>query len=80
MRWADVAGLVGVAMILGAYASAQLRWLDPVKAPALVTNLIGAGLIMVSLSHDFNLSAFLMEAAWAVVAIFGLVRLVFRRR
>jgi hypothetical protein len=36
--------------------------------------------VMVSLFYKFNLSAFLMEAAWAVVALFGLVRLVFRDR
>jgi hypothetical protein len=35
---------------------------------------------MLSLTQAFNLSAFLMEAAWAVVALFGLVRLAFRRR
>jgi len=80
MSWADVAGLAGVVMMLGAYAGAQLRRLDPVKAPALLMNLLGASLVMVSLVHAFNLSAFLMEAAWAVVAIYGLVRLAFRRR
>jgi len=80
MGWTDVTGVVGVAMMLGAYAGAQLRRLDPVKAPALVINLIGAGLVIVSLSHDFNLAAFLMEAAWAVVAVFGLLRLAFKRR
>ena len=80
MGWTDVTGVVGVAMMLGAYAGAQLRWLDPVKVPALLTNLIGASLVMVSLSHNFNLAAFLMEAAWAVVAVFGLLRLAFRRR
>ena len=76
----DVAGLVGVALMLAAYAGAQLRRLDPVRAPALAMNLVGACLVMVSLSHDFNLSAFLMEATWALVAVGGLVRLAFNRR
>jgi len=43
-------------------------------------NLIGAGLILTSLAYHFNLSAFLMEAAWALVALFGLLRLVLGRR
>lgn len=76
----DAAGLVGVALMLGAYAAAQLRWLDPVKPASLVMNLTGAGLVMVSLTQKFNLAAFVMEAAWAVVALFGLLRLAFTRR
>lgn len=67
-------------MILAAYAGAQARRLDPLKAPSLVMNLAGACLILLSLAHDFNLSAFLMEAAWAVVAALGLIRLVLTRR
>jgi hypothetical protein len=76
----DVAGLVGVAAMLGAYAGAQLRRLDPVKAPALLINLAGASLVMFSLTRDFNLPAFLMEAAWAGVAGAGLIGLALRRR
>ncbi len=76
----DVAGLVGVLLMLGAYAGAQARRLDPLAAPALLMNLGGAGLVMFSLSRNFNLSAFVMEAAWACVAAWGLIRLLLRRR
>jgi hypothetical protein len=75
----DLAGLVGVVTMLGAYAGAQMGRLNPVKAPALLMNLAGAGLVMLSLTHNFNLSAFIMEAAWAAVAAFGLIRLLARR-
>jgi hypothetical protein len=76
----DAAGLLGVALILAAYAGAQLRWLDPLKPPALIMNLAGAVLVLLSLTQRFNLAAFVMEAAWAVVALYGLLRLAFRRR
>jgi hypothetical protein len=76
----DAAGLVGVALILAAYASAQLRWLDPLRAPALLMNLAGASLVLLSLTKRFNLAAFVMEAAWAVVALYGLLRIALRRR
>ncbi len=76
----DLAGLVGVLLILAAYAGAQLGRLEPRRAPALVMNLVGASLILLSLTFRFNLSAFLMEAAWALVAFYGLVRLLIRRR
>jgi hypothetical protein len=76
----DSAGLAGVVIILAAYAGAQMRRLDPVKAPSLAMNLIGALLILLSLIHAFNLAAFLMEAAWALVAALALIRLALTRR
>lgn len=71
----DLLGVVGVLLILVAYAGATTNRLDPTRAPALLLNLTGALLILLSLYFDFNLSAVLMEGAWALVAIIGLVRL-----
>jgi tellurite resistance protein TehA-like permease len=76
----DVAGLVGVALILVAYAAVQLKRLDATRAPALWMNLAGSSLILLSLTRVFNLSAAIVEAAWALIAIFGLVRTLFERR
>ncbi len=67
-------------MMLGAYAAAQVGRLDPIKVPSLLLNLAGSCLVLLSLLKTFNLSAFLMEAAWALVALFGLVRVALRRR
>ena len=78
MSLPDLAGILGVLLILLAYAGAQTGRLEPRAAPALLMNLAGAGLILSSLVFRFNLSAFLMEAAWALVALFGLVRLALR--
>jgi drug/metabolite transporter (DMT)-like permease len=75
MSLADAAGLVGVLMILAAYAAATLGRLDPKRALSLAANFVGACLILWSLSRDFNLSAAVMEGAWALVALLGLVRL-----
>ena len=76
----DAAGLAGVALILAAYAAAQLRRLDPTRPPALLMNLAGASLILLSLTRAFNLSAVIVEAAWALIALFGLVRAWIGRR
>ena len=76
----DVAGVVGVLMILVAYAGAQLHRMDPAGLAGLLMNFAGACLIMASLTRAFNLSAFLMEGTWAAVSLFGLVRLSLRRR
>ena len=71
----DLFGVVGVLLILTAYAGATSGKLDARRAPALLLNLVGALLILLSLYFDFNLSAVLMEGAWALVALIGLARL-----
>ena len=43
-------------------------------------NLIGAALLLTSLSVKFNLAAFVLEAAWAVIAAYGLIRALLERR
>lgn len=75
MSLTDAAGLLGVLMILVAYAGAAMDRLDPKQPISLLANLIGAGLILLSLlTADYNLSATVMEGAWALVSLVGLVR------
>lgn len=81
MSLTDAAGLLGVLLILVAYAGASLGRLDPEKPIALSANLAGACLILWGLlTQDFNLSATVMEGAWAVVALVGLIRWALGRR
>lgn len=80
MSWLDLGGLAGVAMVLVAYVGAQLERMPPTGAVALLLNLVGSLLIILSMVRAFNLSAFLMEAAWALTAVYGLGRLALRRR
>ena len=72
-------GVFGVLLMLVAYAGIHFDRLDPKKVAALLMNLTGSSLVLLSMLHAFNLSAFLMEAAWAVIAVFGLVRLALKR-
>ncbi len=67
----DIAGLVGAAIVLGVYARVQYR---PAFASSLsypVLNGIGAMLIIVSLLRDWNLAAFIVEAVWLLVSLYG---------
>ncbi len=77
---AEAGGVVGVVLILIAYAGAQIGRLEATGAPALLLNLVGAALVLVSLAYSFNLAAFIMESAWALVAIYGLAKLARKRR
>jgi hypothetical protein len=75
----DIAGLVGVALILAGYAAATMGGLHPKSAPSLLINFLGASLILLSLTRKFNLSAAIVEAAWALIALIGLIRLALSR-
>jgi hypothetical protein len=76
----DFGGLVGVLLILSAYGLGQFGRLKMDTAPALLMNLIGASLVLISLLFRFNLSAFVIEAAWALLSLFGLVKLALKKR
>jgi hypothetical protein len=65
---------------LAAYALVQLHKIDAVRPPALWMNFLGSSLILVSLSQHFNLSAALIEGAWALISLGGLVWGALRRR
>lgn len=72
LDWPDLVGLLGSALFIGAFAYANIAaqfdklWFN-------LANLIGAVLLLISLSVHFNLAAFVLEAAWALIALIGLV-------
>jgi hypothetical protein len=80
MTVSDIAGVIGVAMMLIAYAGGQISRLKMDAAPALLMNLVGSMLVLWSLTYRFNLSAAIMEGAWALVALYGLIKLALKRR
>jgi hypothetical protein len=70
---ADIVGLIGTALFIAAFAYANIAaTLDKLWFNA--ANLLGALLLLASLSVKFNLAAFVLEAAWAVIATYGLLR------
>jgi hypothetical protein len=75
----DILGLTGAALFLAAFGGVQLEKLDAHGPPALLMNFVGAVLILVSLVQDFNLAAFVLEAAWGLISLYGLARLLLRR-
>jgi hypothetical protein len=80
MTLIDQAGVLGVGLVLVAYAGAAFGKMDARAWPSLALNLIGSLLILGSLTQTFNLSAALMEGAWAAVAAAGLIRLAWTAR
>ena len=70
----DVAGFMGVALIIIAYLLLQLEKLRSSSTTYSLLNAAGALLIMVSLFFAFNLSAFIVEAFWFLISLVGLWR------
>jgi len=79
LDWANTVGLIGSVLFIGAFAYAnQAKQLDKLLFNAV--NLLGAVLLLTSLWVHFNLPAFVLEAAWAAIALLGLIQAVVARR
>lgn len=75
---ADIVGLTGSALFIGAFAYANVaKNLNKLLFNA--ANLAGAILLLISLWVKFNLAAFVLEAAWGAIALVGLVAALRRR-
>lgn len=78
--WFDLIGNVGVLLMVIAYLLLQLEKLSGSALSYLLLNAVGAVLVMISLMFRFNLSAFLMEAFWLLISLYGLTKLLLSRR
>lgn len=76
---ANIIGIFGVIFILLAYFLLQTNRLAPHKFLYSGMNLVGALMILFSLYFDWNLSAALVEGAWAIISLYGLYAGVTRR-
>ncbi len=74
MTFPDLIGLIGVALILIAYAGVQSGRLPAADWRFSAVNAAGAALILVSLWFTFNLASFVIEIAWLVISLWGLWR------
>lgn len=74
LGWHDVIGTTGAAIILFTYFLLQLQRISSHALSYSLLNGLGAFLILVSLSVEFNLSAFVVEAFWLLISIVGIVR------
>ena len=76
---ADLIGFAGSFCIVGAYAYSNV-----VKAMNMVVfnvvNFVGAALLAVSLTVNYNLPTLVLEIVWMAIALFGLARAIRGRR
>lgn len=76
---ADLIGFAGSFFIVAAFAYSNLTtqmnalWFN-------VANFIGAALLTVSLTVNFNLPTMVLEVVWMAIALFGIAKAVIARR
>lgn len=75
----DLIGMSGVILIVTLYALAQWERIDTKGLWFSLLNAIGAAMVLVSLSVDFNLSAFVIEAFWLLISLSGCYRVLKKR-
>ena len=78
--FADIIGNIGVVCFLSAFFLMQKGTLVHTGLVYLGLNLCGAVLLMGSLLIHWNLSAFMLEAAWALISMYGIVQSLKRRK
>jgi hypothetical protein len=75
LLWHDWVGYLGVALVLLAFLLLQAHKLHGNGLVYQLMNIIGAIGVMLSLLFgSFNGAAFLMQVAWLVIGIYGVVR------
>lgn len=74
LQWHDIVGNLGVLCIVGCYLLLQLGKLSSETLKFSLINLLGASLILISLSVEFNLAAAAIEGFWVIISLIGIVR------
>lgn len=78
--FADIVGMSGTCLVVLAYFAIQLEKISPTGPSYNLMNLVGATLLLISLTINFNLASFVIELFWIGASLVGLVRLFQRRR
>ena len=79
MKWYDILGTLGVAVIILTYVLLQIERVRSDQLIYSVLNAIGAALILISLYFDFNLPSVVVEAFWLLISLFGIGKYIARQ-
>ena len=78
--WYDIVGSLGVAIIILTYILLQTERIKSESLLYSVLNGLGAGLIVFSLFYSFNFAAFVVEALWVLISLYGVFRYFFKNK
>jgi len=72
LQWHDYLGALGAALIIISYLWLQLGKFSGQDITFSALNILGAMLILTSLSFNFNFSAAIIEIFWLIISLLGL--------
>jgi hypothetical protein len=67
-------GIFGAVLVLAAYVALQRRWLTLEQRVYYAMNFVGAGLLTWIAAADRQIGLTLVEGAWALLSLPGLIR------
>ena len=70
----DLIGIAGAAVLMVVYLANQQRWLSSKDWRYPAANLAGSVLILFSLLFTWNFPSLVIEAFWALISIWGLMK------
>ncbi len=71
--YSNFIGIVGVSLVLLAYFLLQTNTISNKEIGFSLLNLLGAILILYSLLYHWNLASVIIEIAWIIISIQGLI-------
>lgn len=70
----NIIGVTGAIMIAAAYFLLEKGRFTSNDLSYSLINGVGSSLAIVSLLHDWNLASFVINSAWVLISIYGIVR------
>jgi hypothetical protein len=80
LRWPDVVGLFGSAILVVQYLLSVQGKLDTQGLVYPLCNIVGCLLISFSLIYHFNTASFFIELFWGSASLYAVIRNLMRRR
>lgn len=71
---ANILGMIGVVLVLWTYLLLQIGKLQAQSFAYSFWNLVGSLLIITSIWVHFNLASMVIEVAWALISLYGLIK------
>ncbi|MDF3054689.1 MAG: hypothetical protein K0Q74_596 [Gammaproteobacteria bacterium] len=69
---ANIIGILGVVVLLAAYFLLQIGKIKGGDYAYSVANLFGSLMILYSVFYAWNIAAFIIETAWALISMYGI--------
>ncbi len=76
---ANLLGIIGVFLVLLAYVLLQVDKMKSSWISYSLLNAAGSGLILISLYFYWNLASGIIEIAWFMISLYGLIKTLYKR-